>query len=495
MSELELKFEVPAGVVAALRAELGRRGGRSSPLTAYYYDTPDFTLARHGVSLRLRREGRSWVQTLKAEGSSAIHRLEHNVSIRGASGVPPRLDLHRHKSGEAGAALRNALGKSEAKTLGVRYSTRITRFACDLRIGNSVIEAAFDRGTIKAESRSEVVCELELEHKSGPTRALFDLAKAWSAYAGLWLSTRSKAERGVALAEVRSHRPATKARKPRVDDDMTGTRFLRAVLRSTLDQVLANASEIASSGNQTVDEEHVHQCRVGLRRLRTALRELGPLDYRVDPQWERPLSEAFTLLGEARDKVTAARAVQPLLELTQAPLTQWQNDAEVDPVAAVRAVEFQSALLDLLGFALEEDDGGPLQRAPAPAQLRADLHARLAKLHAKVCAAGERFERLPFEQQHKTRKRLKRLRYLAEFVEPLSKDKAAKRYLAHLEPAQDAIGRHMDIAVAMQRFSKDAQLDPRALFAARYLEAYLGNTARIAHVSLRAMAAADPFWT
>ncbi|HYS13886.1 MAG TPA: CYTH domain-containing protein, partial [Burkholderiaceae bacterium] len=76
MSELELKFQVPADVVASLRAELRRHRARSVRLVAHYYDTPDFALAQRGLSLRLRHEGRRWVQTLKAEGRSSVERLE-----------------------------------------------------------------------------------------------------------------------------------------------------------------------------------------------------------------------------------------------------------------------------------------------------------------------------------------------------------------------------------------------------------------------------------
>ena len=94
MSELELKFQVPAEIVPSLRAELQRRRARTVPMVALYFDTPDFTLGRHRVSLRLRREGDQWVQTLKATGRSAVDRLEHSVALRDRA--TPELDIRRH---------------------------------------------------------------------------------------------------------------------------------------------------------------------------------------------------------------------------------------------------------------------------------------------------------------------------------------------------------------------------------------------------------------
>jgi CHAD domain-containing protein len=317
---------------------------------------------------------------------------------------------------------------------------------------------------------------------------LFELARLWRAYGNLWLNTRSKAARGVSLARDDGFGPPVRARKPQVFAGISATQFVRAVLRATLDQVLVNASAVAAG---STDEEHIHQLRVGLRRLRTALRELAPLDDRIVDDWEKPLAHAFALLGAARDSVTAARAVQPLLEVAGAPRVDWSAALDVDPVAVVQDGHFQAVLLDLLSFALQDDDG---PRPRTHADLLAFLAERLSGLHRRIGRAAQRFERLPLEDQHKARKRLKRLRYLAEFAGPLYERGAVKRYLAHLEPAQDALGKHVDIAVAMERFRRQADVDAPALFAARYLEGYLGNTARLAHAALQEPARAQPFW-
>ena len=152
---------------------------------------------------------------------------------------------------------------------------------------------------------------------------------------------------------------------------------------------------------------------------------------------------------------------------------------------------FQAVLLDLLGFALQDDEGQ--HPHPHGRSARVSRHEVVGNLHQRVDHAAQRFERLPLEDQHTARKRLKRLRYLAEFAGPLYARGAVKGYLAHLEPAQDALGKHIDIAVAMERFRKDADADAQALFAARYLEGYLGNTARLAHAALQEPRARNRF--
>ncbi|WP_286746669.1 CYTH domain-containing protein, partial [Aquabacterium sp. UBA2148] len=81
MHEIELKFQIPAERLAAVRAELGRLGADlAAPLIlqAAYFDTTDRKLAQARSALRVRREGDEWVQTLKAAGSHTMVRVEDN---------------------------------------------------------------------------------------------------------------------------------------------------------------------------------------------------------------------------------------------------------------------------------------------------------------------------------------------------------------------------------------------------------------------------------
>src|SRR5262249_53223348 len=95
--ELEAKLLVPAttelraiGRLTHLgRFRLERRG--AVRLHSSYLDTASFTLARNGVALRLRRQGRKWEATVKWAGQvdDAVHeRPELTVALPHAPALP-----------------------------------------------------------------------------------------------------------------------------------------------------------------------------------------------------------------------------------------------------------------------------------------------------------------------------------------------------------------------------------------------------------------------
>jgi inorganic triphosphatase YgiF len=490
MRELEIRFHVPPDSLQSLRQELRRHGARLTRMTAHYFDTPGDALSGRQMSLRLRKEGRRWFQTLKTERSSSVDRFEHNVALRVLSGTMPVLDIARHDGTEAGARLREVLGGATAEALVERCTTDVTRLACQLPTPGATVEAALDMGIFCSGERRQPICELELEHRSGDIATLFALARLWRRHGGLWLDARPKAMRGATLVKGLAHGTPVRARAPVLERDMDGSRLLRTVMLSTLDQVLGNASELAAGSS---DPEHVHQLRVGVRRLRTVLRELAPLSEGFESGWGPALSDSFAQLGAIRDDHTVAVAVRPLLERAGAPKLAWcPVDAVDDPGTVVRADSFQDTLLDLLRWALSE----PASAAPkhAPREARRCLVERLSRLHRQVTRGGKAFEQLPEAKQHQVRKRLKRLRYLAEWAGAMWAHKAMQRYLRRLLPAQDALGHHHDVTVAAAKFLADAQQDPLSLFAAGYLKAYEAVTARQAHAALAQVTRARCFW-
>ncbi len=136
----------------------------------------------------------------------------------------------------------------------------VTRRSIEIDAHAGRVELAFDRGEIHAGAALVPVCELEYELKGGDARALAAFGKEGVRAQGLWLSTLSKAARGDRLARGGVAGPPVKARPPALARGMTGAVIFRAVLKSCLDQVLANASEIGE-GHRTA--ESIHQLRVG----------------------------------------------------------------------------------------------------------------------------------------------------------------------------------------------------------------------------------------
>lgn len=489
MSELEVKLRVPDAALASLRSALRAHGARMVRLQARYFDTADGRLARHRVALRLRLEGRRWTQALKADGEGAVHRLEHEVHVTGSAAQAPPIDLHRHDGSDAASALAAALQTTPVAALAERHATDVSRLRCQVRDAQGTdIEVALDTGVASAQSKSVALAELELEHKGGPVQGVFDLAAAWIEHGGLWLCTTSKAERGERLLRPRAASLATKAKGVKLEQGTDGPALMRAVLQSALDQVLANVSNVAEGETEA---ETIHQARVGLRRLRTVLRELAALSPVISPDWDGVLATTFTKLGERRDQEVVAAAVRPLLEAAAAPTLSWKTRESADPVEAVRDPSFQLTLVAILALA----HAGAERFAPlSPAATRDWLAQRLNDLHHKVAQDGRRFDQLVLERQHRVRKRLKRLRYLAELTADLWPHDEVQRYLKRTAAAQEALGRHNDVAVAAAAFRADAQAQPASWFAAGYLEAHLAVTARGARKALIRVSEADGFW-
>jgi len=458
-------------------------------LQARYFDTADGRLAHNRVALRLRLEGRRWTQALKAAGEGAVHRLEHEVDLTGADARAPVIDPRRHDGSDAAGALAAALEATPVAALAERHASDVSRLRCLVRDAHGTeIEVALDTGVATAQAHSIALAELELEHKGGPVQGVFDLAAAWIEHGGLWVCTTSKAERGERLLRPQPAPPATKARAVKLERGVDGPALMRAVLQSALDQVLANVSDIAEG---VTAAETIHQARVGLRRLRTVLRELAALSPAIAPGWDGVLATTFAKLGQRRDDEVVAAAVRPLLQAASAPTLSWQARASVDPVQAVHEVSFQLTLVAILALA----HAGAERFAPlSPEATRDWLAKRLNDLHHKVAQEGRRFEQLQLDRQHRVRKRLKRLRYLAELTADLWPRDAVQRYLKRMAAAQDALGRHNDVAVAAAAFRADALAHPAAWFAAGYLEAHLAVTARAARKALTRVSQADCFW-
>jgi triphosphatase len=492
MSEFELKFGVDPSRAAAIDAALRRLPSRRVTIVSRYFDSLDHRLADAGLSLRLRRAGRAWEQTLKAPAERLAERLEETVPRPGRWGPDgPPVDPELHDGTAAGKALRAVLGGPEASArLEPVHTCTVVRRFVEIEALGARVEVAFDRGEIRADTGAAAVCEVEYELKDGDTRALVELGRTGVQQQGLWLSTVSKAMRGDRLARGLALERAVKAGPPRLRRGMTGPEIFRAVLKACLDQVLANASEVAEGHR---DDESVHQLRIGLRRTRTACRELAVLQQGSDTAWLAPLAEAFRTLGAYRDRSVVAAALQSRLAASGSPEPTLRSSQGMpaDPVDVVRASGFQCALLDGLALTLAEADAGPGAGRDALDRIA----SRLDQLERQLKRAAKDFERSSPQSQHRARKRLKRLRYLAELVGSLYKPAQVERYIDRLSPAQDALGAHIDLLVGLDMARESALAgDAEAWFNVGWLTAQLAPSARRCRKALARSARAEPFW-
>ena len=559
MHEIELKFQVPAAQRAAVdravagRTEPGRTAQRRVRLQAAYFDTAQRSLAKAKLALRVRREGRRRVQTLKGATADGMTRLEHNVALGQMSGLAaesPQADPALHAGTPAGDRLFAALGldakagaprsaagdeRSGAKWAGaeragaeragdplaVLYRTDILRRTRLQRSAFGRVELAFDRGSITAGEATLAVCELEIELLAGSPLAVLGAARRWLPRFGLWLDSRSKSERGDMLARGETVAPPHIASATILTPKMSGAEALRCVLASCADQVIGNASQIAS-GEHT--DEHVHQLRIGLRRLRTALQLFeGPAE--PVPAGRASLAAGaatlFRRLGAVRDQVVVEAGFAADLEaallaagVSGAGPRATVSNTEEAPDRVLREVASQGLLLDLL---LATQVADPVTPRTAPSEmpgevpgevpidvlveapieipdLRHRLAARLNRWHRRAAADAKRYRKLDDAGRHRLRKHVKRLRYALEFAAALFPRRALRRYLAALRAAQERLGAINDVVVAMEAFKRSRDTDPRAWFALGWLAARRELLLTQALPDLKKFAAAKRFW-
>ena len=461
MQEVELKFQVPVTARSAVQRAVSTSAAKVTRLRARYFDTADRRLAAAGLSLRLRQEGRVWTQTLKGARAGLAHRLEHELLLPPG---PVSLDLHRHHGTAAADALRHALG-ADAPPLQQVFETDVRRTHRVLRSGNARVELALDIGQLRAGGQRLPIWELEFELQHGTLSALVDLSSRWVQRHGLWLDVRSKAERGDLLSRGLSVRPATGYRPPRLERGQPPDEALRAMMAAALGQALPNASALAGGVGRP---EHLHQLRVGLRRLRSVMQLFAMADGADDmSRWNEALAALFRTLGVARDHDAMAATLRTELPaLTAAGGPTWTPGpaaAPPDVGALLREPGAVHLQLDLIGHAegtapqvmpatMETPDG---KDAPdvEPLDIATVAARRLRRLHRRLSSSSARFMELDTEQQHRLRRQIKRLRYAVEATQSLWPVKACQRYLEGLKPLQDALGLCNDLHVALSNLS------------------------------------------
>ena len=516
MHELELKFAVPSYQQSILRKNIDTKTAQQQRLSAYYFDTPNQDLAKKGIALRIRFEDSQWVQTLKTAGDGVAKRVELNT-VLSLTGMPDTLDVSSLvpdisliTEPTVVAQLTNIMPLDQlAQALTVQYFTDVQRISRQIKKNNSRIEIAYDIGKVgvgilnsqKSANNPGLtqsdIHEIEFELLEGDPSDLIEVAKTWCKKYKLYLSTVTKAQRGSLLLANKQFAQPVKADLAvlQLHKGISQFAFLQAVVNNCLVQILPNASAIAEG---SPDGNLVHQLRVGIRRLRTALKHFKFAQDYIDPNWLMVLKQTFSLLGEYRDKEILQVKTQPLLESVGAPHVEWSTAVDIMPIDAVRANDFQILLLELIGFT----------HLPVPAdnpKAKAPVAKKLEKLFTAIAAASDKFASLDTDSQHGVRKDLKSLRYVSEFAAPLfanqtngKKGKKATKlnaFLQYLEPAQDVLGEYNDNVVGHANYLEKAKTDPNALFAVGWFSGREQASAEQCAVSLKTVKNAPKFWS
>jgi inorganic triphosphatase YgiF len=454
--EIELRFHVPPEALPRLRSQL-LRGAAPLRLQARYFDTADRRLACAGIGLRLRCEGGAWVQTLKGPSADGLRRAEHNVAL---PAEPAQPDPVLHAEHPLGAELLRLLADADLQPT---FATDIRRLRRTRRLpGGLQIELALDEGCLLAAGREQAVHELELELLAGAPAALLAHAHGLLARWPLSLDLRSKAERGERLARGEAQSPPRKAQAPALRRGVAPAEGVAAQLQAVLTQVLANASQIGSGRSQP---EHLHQLRVGLRRLRALLVLVQGLWPALDAlELDARVRDWMRELGLQRDRDVQRELPDLAAALAAAgfpPADAAPHDGGTAAAALLRRPAVQRLLLEVMGAALSL----PRLAPPPEAKLRRLLQPRLRDWQRRLRRDAADFARLDADGRHGLRKRAKRLRYALELNAALHE---APRWLAALRALQDCLGDLRDAELSADSLRTPPQ-DAREAFALGWL--------------------------
>jgi CHAD domain-containing protein len=286
-----------------------------------------------------------------------------------------------------------------------------------------------------------------------------------------------------------------------LDSEVPGDEALRIILFEALAQVTANVPVVIETGAS----EGLHQLRVGLRRLRTALTltgspVLGELNARA--------KQFINLVGPARDFDVF------LDELFHPAVTELGSRLGFDILAAramlARDAAWQTAIAQIASAEFRQfgDDIAAAARSalwPEAATAGTIAPVLLGAALKRAKKRGRHFRVLTAPDRHRLRIALKKLRYSAEFFVALYPKAAVKEWLEPLKDLQDMLGHLNDVAQVRgavgrllleeaQSASVQADLSHAAGLLQGYhharSERYVGKT----HKRWKSFRDTEPFW-
>ncbi|HSC93719.1 MAG TPA: CHAD domain-containing protein [Burkholderiales bacterium] len=259
------------------------------------------------------------------------------------------------------------------------------------------------------------------------------------------------APRGARGGPVKS-RPAALTRA------MTVSNAFRAVMAAGLAHLLANERGLLRG----TDPEYLHQARVALRRLRSALDVFSPpLPERVITSAARELRWLASCLGPARDWDVFSRETLPLvveaigahrgLRALGARCERLRRGAGAKSHSAARSSRYRRLKRSLAAWILSEGWLALLDDAArAAVQGPITSHARnvLEKRYQRVRKRGRGLDKRSGAELHRLRIAVKKFRYAADFFSGLYEGGPVREMLRRLARLQDILGAMNDAATA-----------------------------------------------
>lgn len=457
-----------------------------------YFDTPDFDLWNAKAGLRVRQTDNKCVQTLKAGGGVAAGLHQREEWETDVAGETPSLQALLKVMGPKSPYANILASPKLSERLEPIFKSDVTRTVRHLRLSTGdEVEMAVDQGTIIHGEKSEAVCEIELELKSGIAAHLYTFALELLEFVPLRIGTRSKAERGYAM-RMPQKKNIVKASKLRLDSSMTIEAAFAAIVANCMEQVQGNEHGVMYG----TDPENVHQMRVGLRRLRSAL---GLFEEAIEcpAVIQNDLKWIASQLGAARDwEVLASSTLDHLQGVLPKDVnvdilrTEALDRARINREQAASAVNSPRHTRLQLRFA-EWVESKPWRNTISPQN--GPLHdLPLKKFAKRVLKHGERrllkrgrhLKGNDPELRHRTRIAAKKARYAMEFFGSLYPDHVVKPYVSRLANLQEELGWLNDASVAIERLEILQHGNSDATGSAAFARGYLFSHLQENHMAL-----------
>ena len=401
-------------------------------LRAFYFDTPVADLRHAGATLWTHEEDGRWIQALRLDGHAAGALCLQEWPLAGQT-----LDLKVLRE----TALRVFRDARFRKALGVVFETDLIRTSIALELADGTRgELRLDSGEVIAGKRRAPISEIEIELIEGDRARLFDFAIGLVEALHVRISDAGNAARGYALMLGLSVVPV-KARIPALSENMQVEDAFAQIGRSCLAQMQANETGVSAAR----DLEFLHQYRVGLRRLRSAVGLFRPvLAAESAAAVIREMRWLSAYLGPARDwDVFCEQTLKPLSQRAgrdpAMAALQRRCARERSSCAALVRETIDSPRYAKFVLKLARLFANP-ERARGAPPLKAFAAARLQKRDRSLRTIARSLDVSDPAQVHGMRIAAKKLRYTSEFVQSLFPKKAATDHARSLARLQDVLG-------------------------------------------------------
>lgn len=456
--EIEAKFQIDNQEIFDKLCDLNGLAeynfsmGQAKAVQDQYLDTPNRLLLQEGYACRLREENGTYTITLKGlnKPQGLIHQREE-IEEPLVTKLPPE----QWPDGPVRDRLLNLLNLNDLEHL---FSLNQKRFVRQISRDDQVLaELSLDEVSVQVGDQTQAYFELEVEQKHlAAAQNLQDMATYFQEEWELKPERLSKFERALAFVD---HVQAAKPPAPGLTLDDSMAEAVRKILWFHFQRMI----EHETGTRQGEDIEALHEMRVSVRRMRTAVQIFA--DY-LDLAEMAPFIKSLRRTGRALGKV---RDLDVFMEKTEQYLsTEGIKRKKIKPLLKIWETKHEAVRQEMMAYLDSKSYKRfkktfraylktPLEIKPIlnhkqeaiPYRLR-DLapeliYQRLA--HVRAYDEWVTNPDTPLECIHRLRISCKALRYTLEYLEEVL-DEEVRGVIRRIKRLQDHLGDLQDAAVA-----------------------------------------------